>query len=243
MRTPSDDGTGLAGVHQRLLDAIVDGRLAPGATLSQVQLAHQLGVSRTPLREALRLLERDGLIHAEANRRVVVAPLSAADLEEVYAMRITLESLAVNLSVPALSDADVVAMQHDWDEMERFAAAEDYPSWHEPHQRFHDRLTSQAGRQVRRTIDQLSFHAERYRRAYTIQVPMAWERGLEEHRNILRAVANSDPRQAASELARHYARVALSTVALISPEHDPRTVRTALQLVLTAGQPAIAAGD
>lgn len=225
-------GAGLAGVHRRLQEAILSGELPPGAVLSQVQLAKQLGVSRTPLREALRLLEREGLINSEANRRVVVTSLSIADLEEVYAMRVSLEVLAVHLSVPELTTDDVDAMQQDWNDMERYAAREDYLAWHEPHGRFHERLTSHAGKQVRQHIRQLSFHAERYRRAYTTQVPMAWERGLEEHRRILIGVAASDPRQTAIELARHYARVALSTVALIAPEHDPQVVRRALRVVL-----------
>src|SRR6202042_3233207 len=67
-------------VHRRVREAILESELPPGETMSQVALAEELGVSRTPLREALRMLQGEGLIEARPNRRVRVAPISAAEM-------------------------------------------------------------------------------------------------------------------------------------------------------------------
>src|SRR5947208_4488476 len=86
-------------VHDRLRDGILRGEFDPRVPISQVQLAARLGVSRTPLREALRMLQREGLIDSEPNRRVRIAALSVTDLEQLYALRVMVEALAVQLSV------------------------------------------------------------------------------------------------------------------------------------------------
>src|ERR1700722_10486 len=95
-----DNGQNTEDVYERVRTAILDGDLAPGAVMSQVALAEELGISRTPLREALRMLQSERLVEAEPNRRVRVAPMSPADLEELYVVRITLEAEALRLSVP-----------------------------------------------------------------------------------------------------------------------------------------------
>src|SRR5689334_13784123 len=84
-----DPTTGAQAVYRRLYAEILAGELDPGKAISQIKLAERLGVSRTPLREALRMLERDGLVHAEPNRRVRVTPVSVDDLEQLYALRVT----------------------------------------------------------------------------------------------------------------------------------------------------------
>jgi DNA-binding GntR family transcriptional regulator len=236
-----DSGPGLSRVYQRLRQAILNGEIPAGGVVSQVQLADQLGVSRTPLREALRLLEQEGLIEARPNRRVRVTPLSVADLEQVYALRISVESLATYISVPRLSAVDLAQLRQQLDEMTHFAEQQDYDGWHEPHQRFHACLLAQAPDRIRATISQLSDHAERYRRAYTTQVPMAWEIGINEHTRIWETAQAHDVDQTIGWLARHYTRVALNAVSLVAPEHDPSTVREALLLVLRqAGQAEVA---
>ena len=81
-------------VYKRVREAILEGQIAPGTVMSQVALADDLGVSRTPLREALRMLQSEGLVEAQANRRATVTPISATDLEELVVMRVALETEA-----------------------------------------------------------------------------------------------------------------------------------------------------
>src|SRR4249919_562785 len=98
-------------VHDRLRESILRGEFDPRVPLSQVQLAARLGVSRTPLREALRMLQREGLIDSEPNRRVRVTELSVADLEQLYAGRVMIEALAVRLTVPRYTTEDVAELR------------------------------------------------------------------------------------------------------------------------------------
>src|ERR1700727_4082035 len=93
---PSDEPVNTtAQAYDALRRALINADLVPGAVVSQVQLAAQLNISRTPLREALRQLQSEGLLEGDFNRRLRVAPLSVDDLEQVAAMRIVLESLGV----------------------------------------------------------------------------------------------------------------------------------------------------
>jgi DNA-binding GntR family transcriptional regulator len=98
-------------VTEQLRDAIFRGHFVPGQRLSEEQLARTLGVSRGPIREAFVRLEREGLISSQANRRSVVARLSARDLEEVYTIRLALERLAVQYAVHYAQASDFAAME------------------------------------------------------------------------------------------------------------------------------------
>jgi DNA-binding GntR family transcriptional regulator len=218
-------------VHDELRAAILRNELPAGMILNQVHVAKRLGVSRTPLREAFRMLQREGLIEGESNKRMRVAGLSLDGLEDLYAMRILLEGLAIRLSVPRLSDEAISGLKNLLKEMEKFARLEDYESWEIPHRRFHAGLVQCVGERQRREIMRLSEHAERYRRAYTTEAPRAWAKGVKEHKAILHACIESDPVSAAERLARHYSSVVLGLLAMLAPEHEPIAVRTAMRLL------------
>lgn len=98
-------------VHARLRDAIVDGTLAPGEQLRDVELAERLGVSRTPVREALLELARAGLVTATPGRSTVVAPLDPRAIRDAQAVVGALHALAVRTAVPLLTAADLSAMR------------------------------------------------------------------------------------------------------------------------------------
>lgn len=225
------DEPGMAGVYRRVRDAILSGQLEPGAVVSQVRLAAELGVSRTPLREVLRMLEREGLVESEHNRRVRIAPFSLADLDEIYASRIVLECLAIRLTVAELTGEELAEMRRCWERMRDHAADEDYERWRVPHVRFHRLATCHAGARLERTLRLLSDHAERYRRTYTTQAPQAWAVGLVDHENVLRGCEARDLDAAARALAVHLGRTALSTIAMVSPTYEPVKVRGALRMV------------
>jgi DNA-binding GntR family transcriptional regulator len=217
-------------VHARLRDDILRGEFDPRVPISQVQLAARLGVSRTPLREALRMLQREGLIDSEPNRRVRVRALSVADLEQLYALRVMVEALAVRLSVPLMTPEDFQAMRGALSDMEALAKDRDLDAWERAHHTYHELLRAHAGERFARLAGDLSDHTERYRRVYMGE-PRAWRAAAEEHRAVADACGARDGSLASALLARHLARTALSLMAAISPEHDPVPIREALRMV------------
>jgi DNA-binding GntR family transcriptional regulator len=98
-------------VHRRLRDAIVDGTLTPGEQLRDQELAAWLGVSRTPVREALLRLAQAGLVHAAPGRSTTVAGLDARAIRDAQAVVASMHRLAVELAVPQLGAADLEAMR------------------------------------------------------------------------------------------------------------------------------------
>jgi GntR family transcriptional regulator, rspAB operon transcriptional repressor len=213
-------------VYDRVRAAILDGELAPGAIMSQVSLAEELGISRTPLREALRMLQSEGLIEAEPNRRVRVAPIAAADLEELCVIRVTLESEALRLSISRLTADDLARLEGSMAEMAHYAETKDYRRWGAPHRRFHRLLTAHAGERSNALLDQLFDHSERYRRLHIGHGPSAW--ATAGHREILDACKAGDRARGGALLATHLARTAFEVSELLDPAYDPGRLREAL---------------
>ncbi len=222
----SENGQNTEDVYERVRTAILDGGLAPGAVMSQVALAEELGISRTPLREALRMLQGEGLVEAEPNRRVRVAPMSTADLEQLYVMRVTLEAEALRLSVPRMTQDDLARLEGHMAEMAHYASIKDYRRWVVPHSQFHRALTGPAGQRVNDTLAQQFDHAERYRRLHIGHGPTAW--ATASHREILDAVKAEDRDLSAGLLASHLARTGLEVSELLDPAYRPELLERAV---------------
>ncbi|SDX27820.1 DNA-binding transcriptional regulator, GntR family [Geodermatophilus africanus] len=107
-------------VYRRLRDAIVDGTFAPGEQLKDLELAAWLGVSRTPVREALLRLAHSGLVLAQPGRSTVVSPLDVREVRDARDVVAAMHELAVREAVPVLTEADLATMR---DANRRFAAA------------------------------------------------------------------------------------------------------------------------
>jgi DNA-binding GntR family transcriptional regulator len=148
-------------VTDALRQAIREGVLAPGQRLAQADLAEQLGVSRIPLRDALRRLEAEALVHIDGRRGARVAELPKADIEEIYEMRIELEGRCVKLAVANLSKEDAEDLVALGEAMESKATN---PSEGLAARRaFYAALYGYAGRpRMRRVILQLRDNVARY---------------------------------------------------------------------------------
>ena len=229
---PFPDGTGAEQVYRKLREAILNGALAPGRIVSQVQIARELGVSRTPLREAMRMLQRDGLVTGEANRMVRVTTFSIEDVEELYAVRIANEALAIRLTVPAMTDADDAFFDDALIQLAALAAEGDVDGWERKHRAFHAHLVHGGGKRLCALLSELYDHAERYRRLYITGEPRAMSIGTREHEAIVDACRSRDAPRAAAELGRHLSRTALMALMQLAPEHEPAMVRRTLRAVL-----------
>ncbi len=223
-------GLRMADAYASIRAAILDGVLPPGERLSQVKIADRLGLSRTPVREALRLIEKEGLITSERGRQVVISPTSMADLDELYALRIKLDTMTVRATVPDLTDADLAEMQRCLDAMDANTLPSQFTAFDAAHRLFHMVPIRLAGPRHADYSAQLNEHAERYRRIYLSQ-PSSYAQSRAEHLAIMAASAQREGEVVAGLLADHYARIALTIIAQIDPGFEPRLLRSAVRVV------------
>ncbi|MFK7702329.1 GntR family transcriptional regulator [Pseudomonas caspiana] len=149
-------------IEEKLRSAILDGRLPAGTALRQQELATLFGVSRMPVREALRQLEAQSLLRVELHKGAVVAPLIGEDAVDAYGLRILLESEALRLSVPLLDAEDLAEARLC---IERLEVETDY---------------SEMGRLNR------MFHMALYAKVPNKRLSAAVEQGLSEEERFLR---------------------------------------------------------
>lgn len=135
------------GVLSALRQAILSGHLKSGHRLVEAGIAKRMGVSRAPVREAIRLLEREGLVVVLPYRGAFVAHMSEQDIREIYSLRSAIEGLAVRLAIGRLRPELVCQLQEMVDGMRRFALAGDLSQLVERDLRFHQLLCEASGHQ------------------------------------------------------------------------------------------------
>lgn len=234
--TESRDGGGtdaVSEVHERLRRAIIEGDLPAGSDVARVQLAKTFGIGETPLREALRMLQREGLVEARAHRRVRIAPVSVSDLEELYCLRIVNETFAMRLTVPTMTQETVANLEGDLAQMRHFAQLEDFDAWEKPHRLFHARLIGGGGRRASALCSQLSDHASRYRHLY-VSGQRGWEAAARDHRRIADACAAGAVDLAVCALADHYATTAMSVIESIQVDYVPDRLKLVVEEIREA---------
>ena len=148
-------------LHGELRQRIVDGTYAPGIALSQVTLAQELGVSRTPLREALRRLEAEGLIESEQNRRVRVREIHPEEIDVMLTERILIETMGIKVSAARFTEDDLEELHIQVAAMRASLEWNDAESWDRAHTNFHYGLVRYASPKLRESIDAQVERAER----------------------------------------------------------------------------------
>jgi DNA-binding GntR family transcriptional regulator len=179
------------------------GKIRPGAALRQEELAARFAVSRIPIREALRNLERDGLVEVFPNRGAFVIKLTVAELNEITDLRVLIEGDLILRAVPLLTESDLSAIQIAASEARRQSTT---TSWIESDLGFHEALYSPAKRarqldlfrSLRRSVQQY----EAIYRRLPEQMP-AW---LEDHDSLVSACSRRDSERAHHVLIDHIRR-------------------------------------
>jgi DNA-binding GntR family transcriptional regulator len=184
--------------------AILDGRLEPGAPLRETDLGKQLGISRTPVREALVMLQGEGLIEMAANRGAVVRRYDATDLGEMYGVRAVLEGYAAHNAAEKITADELRRLEDSCDRYRRLSEREEQlPQLVEENQTFHS-IIIEAGRSPRLTmlIRQMTALPLIYKSymAYSIDHRHIAEA---DHRAILEALADRDGNHARVLLESH----------------------------------------
>jgi DNA-binding GntR family transcriptional regulator len=195
----------------RLRREILAGALVPGERLVEEQVTKRFGISRAPLREALRLLAQQGMVEHLPRRGVRVATLSVLDAEELFEVRDVLERFAISKALPC-SSADLDAARAELAGMRRAATTGDLLELADSHRRFHVELVALAGhRQLLQAYEpillKLQMHmALNLRREAEIAAPLD---GIRRHAVLLEAVESNDIDTVVAALASHGAQMYL----------------------------------
>jgi DNA-binding GntR family transcriptional regulator len=232
---PARDKPDVGRIHKELRDQILGGYIPAGTLLSQVELAESFGVSRTPLREALRMLQEEGLIQAENNRRARVATFQLDDLEAISGQRILLSSLATYITVPHLDENDYAAMAGSCAAMAAATEADDMAAWRAADAAFHAVHYSRAPQRLHQEVRRLAERNDLYRSVWSRDAPHRDAQTGIEHERILQACEQHSVLDAVHGIARHQARIAITVLTHAVPEREPAIIRAALQLVLGFG--------
>jgi DNA-binding GntR family transcriptional regulator len=192
-----------AGVYARIREDIVSGALPPGAPLVEVSMAQRYGTSRTPVREALRRLEQDGLVEPGA-RGMRVRTRSVEEILEIYDVRITLEATAARWAADRRTELDLVRLRRAHELMEQTDAT-DGAAMAESNRRFHETVWA-AGHNAALvdTLRTLNAHLVRYP-ATTLTRGSRWQTALHEHARLITAITDRDAAAAATIAEEHMA--------------------------------------
>jgi DNA-binding GntR family transcriptional regulator len=194
-----------------LRDAIAAGELRPGERIGQEAVAAEIGVSLIPVREALRILESEGLVTYRPRRGYLVTELDLADFEEIYRLRGLLESDAVRRGLHRIGPAELAALEEAADECAQAARGDDVAGELAANRRFHFLLFSLAGSPHEERLIRLLWDATVAYRALYYALPGESAEADRAHRRIIAAVRANDPDRLCAELDAHRRR-ALDTI-------------------------------
>ncbi|MBP2665137.1 MAG: ydfH [Firmicutes bacterium] len=200
-------------VYETLREAIRTGALSPGERLMEIQLAEELGVSRTPVREAIRKLELERFVVMLPRRGTYVANLSLKDINEVFEIRAALDGLAAGLAAERITEEELEQMERLLVEIADHIEKHDNQKIVEADEAFHD-ILYRASRNERLVgiIYNLREQFTRFR-SVSINYPGRLQNTLEEHRQLVEAIAQRNP-EAAQQKAREHIENAEQTLLL-----------------------------
>lgn len=190
-------------VASRVRDLIIEGSLAPGARIYEEQLARTLGVSRTPMREALKTLASEGLIELAAARGAVVKRFSPKDVRDMLDVLAVLESFAARLACQTASDDQIAELRALHDRMTGFFKARNRLEYYKLNQDFHSgvlRLSGNAALQSAHLAIQARLKRIRY---IGNSEPRKWDDAMAEHEEMIRRLEARDAEGLAAILALH----------------------------------------
>lgn len=180
-------------VFNTLRERILKGVYKPGERLMEIHLADQLGVSRTPIREAIRMLELEGLVKMVPRKGAQVAKISKEDLQDVLEVRKALDTLSVKLACERITEDEIKLLNNAEREFEKAFASKDVREIAEADVAFHDVIhaATKNGR-LKSMISNLAERIYRYRFEYIKQQSDGGKTLMLEHREIMRCIESRD---------------------------------------------------
>lgn len=183
-------------VCENIRQAIIDDTFSPGERLMEIQLADEMGVSRTPVREAIRKLELEGFVVMIPRRGTYVADISIKDITEIYEIRISLDILAAGLAAERITDEELEQLNGYLIEIGQHIANNDMDKIVEVDTAFHDMLyTASRNERLRSIINNLREQMTTIR-GRSMSYPGRLVETMDEHRNLVEAIAAHDVERA-----------------------------------------------
>ena len=194
-------------LHQEVADTLREqifaGQLAPGSFLDEVALCERLEISRTPLREALKVLASEGLIELVPGRGAIVKRLTRRDVREMLDVLIALETLAGRLACRNAADAEIAALRATHDEMIQLYAAGDRLEYYWRNQAIHAGIAQLSGNALLASMHQGLQARLRRIRFIGNEEPQKWAGAVAEHEAMIAALEARDDARLATVIAGH----------------------------------------
>ena len=182
---------------------IVEGVLEPGKKLNERELCETLGISRTPLREALKVLAAEGLIDIEPNRGASVSKMSEAELRETFELMSGLEAFSGELACERITAAELAEIKALHYAMLACRAQNDLPGYYSRNQAIHEKINEAARNSaLRQTYIAVNRRLQALRFRSNYQIPK-WDRAIHDHDEMLKALEARDGKRLATILRQH----------------------------------------
>jgi DNA-binding GntR family transcriptional regulator len=209
-------------VYQALKHRILAAMVEPGSRLVELQLANDFGVSRTPVREALKRLTAEGLVRVDPIRGIVVSDVDARELEEIFIIREALDGLGARLAAERVSSSDLTKLQLLMDMMRDSVRVGHWDAMVQANIKFHDVLYQAAGNE---RLRHLTRNLLDFVRRFSIEAFASEERATEvlaEHEEIVAALEQRDPAQAEKMARAHVSKAR----AYLASHHLSQSMKT-----------------
>lgn len=190
-------------VFSQLQNDILNGLYQPGENLIETRLSEELGVSRTPVREAIRQLELEGLVKFIPNKGAIVRGISAKDIEDIYTIRMLIEGLAARWACEKITPAELMELKEAAELEEFYTAKNDLNHLLQFDSRFHDIIFRACkSKPLMHTLSTFHHYVQRAR-SVSLNSPERAQKALEEHKAILKAIIERDADKAEKLTTEH----------------------------------------
>ena len=217
---PADNDT--AGLRRRVFaiieEAILNGKYRPGESLTESRLAGELGVSRTPIREALTQLEHEGLVQLIPNKGALVTGISQKDIQDIYAIRMLIEGLAARWAAENISQDELRELQEAIDLEEFYTSKGDIERLMDLDSNFHQVIYRASKSRPLQYMLHTFHHSIQHARSQSIAAPGRARQALKEHKAILHAIRERDGDKAESLTAEHISNASLNLLKTLAAE-------------------------
>lgn len=190
-------------VAERLRQRIFAHELPPGTWIDEQKLAEQYGISRTPLREALKVLASEGLVTLKPRRGCYVTEISSQDLDDIFPLMAMLEGRCAAEAVRRAKPADIVALKAIHERLEKSAREGKIDAFFEANQEFHRKVQELSGNRWILTVIQDLRKVLKLSRLHSLSLEGRLQQSLEEHRVILAAIVGGDAGKAEATMHDH----------------------------------------